>query len=172
MGHRFYCYLMSVIYHYLRMFFFCMTQVLFEDETQNRMRESLALFENIISYPWFLEASIILFLNKTDLFHEKIPKSNLARHFPAYKGLFSLDEYCCFIVTLLSTMSPTTGPAGDPEAAKQFLLQLFLSVNPDPENKRIFSHFTQATDTENIKRVFQDVREHVLEENLKDYNLM
>ena len=72
----------------------------------------------------------------------------------------------------LYTLSPATGPAGDPEAAKQFLLQLFLSVNPDPENKRIFSHFTQATDTENIKRVFQDVREHVLEENLKDYNLM
>ena len=61
---------------------------------------------------------------------------------------------------------------GDAESAKQFILQLFLSVNPDPENKRIFHHFTQATDTENIKRVFQDVREHVLEENLKDYNLM
>ena len=64
------------------------------------------------------------------------------------------------------------GPKSDPEAAKQFIMQLFLSVNPDPDNKRIFSHFTQATDTENIKRVFQDVREHVLEENLKDYNLM
>jgi len=65
------------------------TQVLFEDETQNRMRESLALFENIISYPWFLESSIILFLNKTDLFYEKIRKSSLANHFPAYKGLYS-----------------------------------------------------------------------------------
>ena len=65
-----------------------------------------------------------------------------------------------------------TGPKGDPEQAKAFILELFLSVNPDPDNKRIFSHFTQATDTENIKRVFQDVREHVLEENLKDYNLM
>ena len=138
------------------------------------MRESLALFENIISYPWFLEASIILFLNKTDLFHEKITRSDLAKHFPAYKGLFSLQKWLLysFIVSLLSTSSPSTGPAGDPDSAKQFLLQLFLSVNPDPENKRIFSHFTQATDTENIKRVFQDVREHVLEENLKDYNLM
>ena len=59
----------------------------------------------------------------------------------------------------------------DPEASKDFIKTLFLSVNPDPE-KRIFPHFTCATDTENIKRVFQDVREHVLEENLKDYNLM
>lgn len=47
-----------------------------------------------------------------------------------------------------------------------------MSVNPDPDKRRIFAHFTQATDTENIKRVFNDVREHVLEQNLKDYNLM
>lgn len=47
-----------------------------------------------------------------------------------------------------------------------------MSVNPDPDSRRIFAHFTQATDTENIKRVFNDVREHVLEQNLKDYNLM
>lgn len=65
-----------------------------------------------------------------------------------------------------------TGEQGDQEAAKEFILGMFMSVNPDPDTKRIFPHFTQATDTENIKRVFQDVREHVLEQNLKDYNLM
>ena len=50
------------------------------------MRESLALFETIIGYPWFIEASSILFLNKTDLFDEKIMKSNLADYFPQYNG--------------------------------------------------------------------------------------
>ena len=64
------------------------------------------------------------------------------------------------------------GQPDDIDAAKQFILSLFLSVNPDPDKRRIFAHFTQATDTENIKRVFNDVREHVLEQNLKDYNLM
>ena len=64
------------------------------------------------------------------------------------------------------------GPPGDIEKAKEFILAMFMSVNPDPDNRRIFAHFTQATDTENIKRVFNDVREHVLEQNLKDYNLM
>ena len=50
---------------------------------------------------------------------------------------------------------------------------MFNSVNAEEsEDRRIFAHFTQATDTENIKRVFTDVREHVLEQNLKDYNLM
>ena len=64
------------------------TQVLFEDETQNRMQESLALFELINSYPFFKEASIILFLNKTDLFYDKIGKSNLADYFPNYGGTY------------------------------------------------------------------------------------
>lgn len=64
------------------------------------------------------------------------------------------------------------GPPGDIDSAREFILAMFMSVNPDPDNRRIFAHFTQATDTENIKRVFNDVREHVLEQNLKDYNLM
>ena len=71
----------------------------------------------------------------------------------------------------LLTSQPFTGPPKEPEAAKQFLLQMFLSVNPDPENKQIFSHFTQATDTENFKHVFHTIREHVLENCLKDYKL-
>lgn len=50
------------------------------------MRESLALFELINNYPWFKESSVILFLNKTDLFYEKVPKSKLVDHFPAFQG--------------------------------------------------------------------------------------
>lgn len=55
------------------------------------MRESLALFETIIGYPWFIEASSILFLNKTDLFDEKIMKSDLAEYFPQYNGRLHND---------------------------------------------------------------------------------
>ncbi len=50
------------------------------------MHESLALFETILRYPWFQEASSILFLNKYDLFEDKISKSHLADHFPQYNG--------------------------------------------------------------------------------------
>lgn len=50
------------------------------------MHESLALFETIISYPWFEKASSILFLNKYDLFEEKISKSHLMDYFPMYEG--------------------------------------------------------------------------------------
>jgi hypothetical protein len=42
--------------------------------TQNRMNESLVLFESVINSRWFLRTSIILFLNKIDVFKLKLPK--------------------------------------------------------------------------------------------------
>lgn len=36
------------------------------------MEESKALFRTIITYPWFTNSSVILFLNKKDLLEEKI----------------------------------------------------------------------------------------------------
>ena len=53
---------------------------------QNRMHESMKLFESICNNRWFEKTSIILFLNKTDLFKEKIPRSPLTICFPEYSG--------------------------------------------------------------------------------------
>ncbi len=50
------------------------------------MQESLSLFVNIITYPWFSKSSIILFLNKKDLLEEKILTSDLVDYFPEYTG--------------------------------------------------------------------------------------
>ena len=44
------------------------------DGSQNRMAESLVLFESVINSRWFLRTSIILFLNKIDVFKNKLPK--------------------------------------------------------------------------------------------------
>ena len=38
------------------------------------MAESLVLFESVINSRWFLRTSIILFLNKIDVFKAKLPK--------------------------------------------------------------------------------------------------
>ena len=43
-------------------------QVLYEDENTNRMVEALNLFEEICNSRWFHDTSMILFLNKRDLF--------------------------------------------------------------------------------------------------------
>lgn len=50
------------------------------------MIESKALFETLITSPWFENSSIILFLNKTDLLDDKIMHSNLVDYFPEYEG--------------------------------------------------------------------------------------
>jgi hypothetical protein len=55
---------------------------------QNRMQESLKLFDSICNNKWFTDTSIILFLNKKDLFEEKIKKSPLTICFPEYGGKF------------------------------------------------------------------------------------
>lgn len=52
------------------------------------MEESKALFKTIITYPWFTQSSVILFLNKKDLLEEKIMYSHLVDYFPEYDGKY------------------------------------------------------------------------------------
>ncbi|XP_033613639.1 guanine nucleotide-binding protein subunit alpha-14 isoform X3 [Fukomys damarensis] len=123
-------------------------QVLAECDNENRMEESKALFKTIITYPWFLNSSVILFLNKKDLLEEKIMYSHLISYFPEYKG-----------------------PKQDVKAARDFILKLYQDQNPDKE-KVIYSHFTCATDTENIRFVFAAVKDTILQLNLREFNLV
>uniref|UniRef100_A0A8C5ZSH9 Guanine nucleotide-binding protein subunit alpha-11 n=1 Tax=Marmota marmota marmota TaxID=9994 RepID=A0A8C5ZSH9_MARMA len=61
-------------------------QVLVESDNENRMEESKALFRTIITYPWFQNSSVILFLNKKDLLEDKILCSHLVDYFPEFDG--------------------------------------------------------------------------------------
>lgn len=63
--------------------------------TQNRMKESLALFGTILELPWFKNTSVILFLNKTDILEEKIATSHLATYFPSFQGECSRTFSTC-----------------------------------------------------------------------------
>ena len=53
------------------------------------MEESKALFRTIITYPWFQNSSVILFLNKKDLLEEKIMHSHLVDYFPEFDGTYA-----------------------------------------------------------------------------------
>lgn len=59
---------------------------------QNRMHESLKLFDSICNNKWFKDTSIILFLNKKDIFENKISKSPLCNCFPEYIGTVHVLE--------------------------------------------------------------------------------
>ena len=69
-------------------------QLLFEDETVNRMQEALTLFDSICNSRWFVKTSIILFLNKIDRFKEKLPVSPMQNYFPDYEGATKLSFGC------------------------------------------------------------------------------
>ena len=64
-----------------------------------------------------------------------------------------------------------SGPKCDAQAAREFILKMFVDLNPDSD-KIIYSHFTCATDTENIRFVFAAVKDTILQLNLKEYNLV
>lgn len=57
------------------------------------MHESMKLFDSICNNKWFTDTSIILFLNKKDLFEEKIVHSPLTICFPEYAGTYQ-DSWC------------------------------------------------------------------------------
>ena len=54
------------------------------------MQESLKLFDSICNNKWFGDTSIILFLNKKDLFEEKILRSPLTICFSEYAGTYTV----------------------------------------------------------------------------------
>ncbi|KAJ3168475.1 Guanine nucleotide-binding protein alpha-2 subunit [Geranomyces variabilis] len=121
-------------------------QVLLEESQQNRMAESLILFESVINSRWFLRTSIILFLNKIDLFKIKLTRNPLEKYFPEYRG----------------------GP--DVNKAAKFILWRFTQTNRARLN--IYPHLTQATDTSNIRLVFAAVKVTILQNALKDSGIM
>ena len=110
------------------------------------------LFRTIVGYPWFRQSSLILFLNKKDLFEEKIPKSNLADFFPAFSG-----------------------KPGNIEEALDFMILLFQNGFANSLNgatdRALFLHVTCATDTKNIRKVFEDVKTTILRKNISELNL-
>ena len=62
------------------------------------MEESLALFQTIINYPWFVKSSFVLFLNKTDILEEKILHSHLSDYFPGYTGEYDVLPTCYYVM--------------------------------------------------------------------------
>jgi guanine nucleotide-binding protein G(i) subunit alpha len=50
------------------------------------MHDSMQTFEEIVNNKWFKDKSIVLFLNKSDLFQEKIRQTPITVCFPEYQG--------------------------------------------------------------------------------------
>ncbi|CAO3656640.1 unnamed protein product [Mucor fragilis] len=124
-------------------------QVLIEDENVNRMKESLLLFDSICNSKWFKKTSMILFLNKIDIFREKIEHNHLLSDtFPEYKG------------------------ANTYQKTSQYLMQRFLVLNKESATKQIYTHFTCATDTAQMEFVMNAINDIIIQNNLRDVGLL
>jgi len=108
-----------------------------EDDVTNRMHDSLKIFGEVCNNEFFRDTAMILFLNKRDLFEEKITRVNLSVCFSDYDGPMAYKEGIKFI--------------GDK----------FLAMNQNT-SKNIYIHVTCATDTECVAVVFNAVKDIIL----------
>ena len=112
-------------------------QTLAEAKRTNRMVEALELFRSVCNNRAFEDTSILLFLNKKDIFAEKIMYSDIAdqRPFSDYSGATkSFDE------------------------GVGYFISKFKDCLMDDEFNDSFIHTTCATDTNNMQFVLDSTR--------------
>ncbi|KDR74847.1 hypothetical protein GALMADRAFT_227215 [Galerina marginata CBS 339.88] len=122
--------------------------VLSEEPTENKLWESIALFESVVNSRWFRRTSIILFLNGVDEFKNKIPKVPLEDYFLDYTG------------------------GSDPNAAAQFILSKFMEVNKARLDVKPHVILPQPTESTDMKVVYAKVKETILQNALRESGVL
>ncbi|ETO20299.1 guanine nucleotide binding protein, partial [Reticulomyxa filosa] len=64
----------------------------FEDEDLNAMEDSLQIFEEHVNSEWFQNTAFILFLNKSDVFRQRIKETPITVCFKEYTGRQDYEE--------------------------------------------------------------------------------
>jgi len=126
-------------------------QTLYEDNVTNRLHEALKLFHEICKSKWFSNTLMILFLNKEDIFRQKLEAGK----------------------SIKTAFADYDGP-NDFESSTKYLEKIFTNVI-DPatgKQKEIYSHITCATNTENVRVVFDAVRDFILNKALQGSGLV
>lgn len=119
-------------------------QTLREDDSHNRLEESMNLFSEISNSHWFRNTTFLLFLNKQDIFKTKFENGDYRSHFPNFEG-----------TTL--------------EDAQNHFSSLF--VDKCTSQKVIHTHWTIAIDANNLTIVFKRVKEILLRKVLDEVML-
>lgn len=130
----------------------CYDEILDEEKCVNSMEDQLDLFGTICNNLILRDSAMILFLNKTDLFHEKycvkrIPLSKCDRFEDYVDSTFKYEPATKYIIDEFEKLDKT-------------------------QYKKMFTHLTRATDTNNIQKVFGDVQEIVIAESLAKAGLL
>lgn len=112
------------------------------------MQEAMALFDSIINGRWFKRQPVILFLNKFDLFQDKIAVSSISAHFPGIN------------------CSET-----DAISAAKYFARRFQEMNKT-RNRMVYEHYTNATDTSLLRATMKSVHDIVAKKNLGSEGLL
>ncbi|EAU93646.2 guanine nucleotide-binding protein alpha-2 subunit [Coprinopsis cinerea okayama7 len=112
-------------------------QCLVEDKDANQMQDAMTIWDSICHSQWFKQTSIILFLNKNDLFEQKVPQSDIKNFFPDYDG-----------------------EPGDAKAGRDYFKKRFARLAQKAgrsKEREIYIHITTATDTAMLRVVMAAV---------------
>eukprot|EP01126_Amoeba_proteus_P059015 TRINITY_DN767_c0_g1_i2.p1 TRINITY_DN767_c0_g1~~TRINITY_DN767_c0_g1_i2.p1 ORF type:complete len:261 (+),score=35.48 TRINITY_DN767_c0_g1_i2:431-1213(+) len=117
--------------------------VLEEDETENRLVESIKLWRALTNAPFFKGIPFLLFLNKSDLFQEKLPRVPLVDIFADYP-----------------TFHESSAVAGlsDFEKGWRFIKEQYAKYFAGTS---FYAHTTCAIDTESCRNVFKSVQDQM-----------
>mmetsp|Transcript_19733 Transcript_19733/g.48263 ORF Transcript_19733/g.48263 Transcript_19733/m.48263 type:complete len:223 (+) Transcript_19733:557-1225(+) len=126
----------------------CYNQNLFEDQGSNRMTEAILLFEDISNSHWFAETAMILFLNKDDIFREKIEK---------------------YPITLCPSLHNFTKSGYEESLA--YIQHIFESSCQNPLQS-VYTHVTTATDKRNVEAIFESVQDIVIRKSMAEAGLL
>lgn len=126
-------------------------QNLAEARRTNRMVEAIELFRSVCNNRSFTNTPVLLFLNKKDIFAEKIITSDINAQRP---------------------FSEFQGPKREFDAGVNYFKQKFEDCICDPDYQDSFIHVTKATDTDNMQFVLNSTRSIIMTENLKRSGLL
>jgi len=126
-------------------------KALYEDENASRLLESLMLFERLTSSTYFENIPFILFLNKIDLFINKLEHFPMSKAFP--------EDYDNFIANRKDCKK-----LDDYDRAIVFLREIYSTRYRGKKTLYIFE--TNALDTEQCANIFESIRDQVLFANI------
>ncbi|KAB1219854.1 Guanine nucleotide-binding protein alpha-1 subunit [Morella rubra] len=134
-------------------------QTLFEDENKNRMMETKELFDWVLKQPCFKKTSFMLFLNKFDIFEQKVLQVPLNEcewfkdYQPVSTGKQEIEHAYEFV-------------------KKKFEELYFQSTAPDCVDRVFKIYRTTALDQKLVKKTFKLVDETLRRRNLFEAGLL
>jgi len=145
-------------------------QRLYEDETVNRVEEALSLFKYVVNHEAFVKSGIILFLNKSDLYAQKLNRSPIRyidkrkaaeRRFDETRFADFKGPYCPIGANPNSDVFDQAYKAGI-----EYFKGKFFACYTRKDKKTIYHHVTCAMDQHNVFVVFNAVKVIILDQVL------